>query len=166
MARTADSSSSRLAKPSSHFGGMPAPAIPLRTPRSISRPRLRRLKRRGIRDGAASRRLLSMVPRCRAPANTGQATGDFIRVIVSTDVTATPSRGVWTRCPSDHTNRDVPGIVGATSLEWHGDVRRLAGTLAWRSPEPIGGSPSCSPEGNCLVARAASQRGANAATRN
>jgi hypothetical protein len=61
-----------------------------------------------------------------------QATRDFIRIIVSTDVTSrpTPPRASFGHDVHRIPSRDVHFFVGATSLEWRGDVRRLGRTLA------------------------------------
>ena len=68
------------------------------------------------------------------PATRGQATSDFIRAIVRTDVPATSRHGTsLDTMSSDHTSRDVRAIVGATSFDWRGDVRRPARMFAWRT---------------------------------
>jgi hypothetical protein len=94
----------------------------------------------------ASRRIIAAQP---ADRRADQATGDSIRVIVSTDVTARSHPGrLDTMSIESHEPRRPRYFSGATSLEWRGDVRRQARTLVLRSPEALGGSPSRSPEGS------------------
>jgi hypothetical protein len=58
----------------------------------------------------------ALVSGSRALTRADRAIRGFIRVNVSTDATATNAAVsvVWTRCPSDRTNRHVHGIIGAS----------------------------------------------------
>jgi len=93
--------------------------------------------------------LLSRTAFC-APPNADQATADFIRIIVTTDVTGDITPGTsLTRCP-------WITIVGNESLTASGRFVAWLERSAWRSPaRPPCGSPSGSPR-EVPVARRAS----------